>query len=73
MICGESGAVVFGAEHTRAVEKAQQLCSQLSNVYFLQADLKHLPLEPGSFDFVFSIGVMLASSSDNIPEHTLAF
>ncbi len=57
-ICGESGATVFGADHTRAVDKARRLCSRLPNVHFLQADLKHLPLEPASFDFVFSIGVM---------------
>ena len=57
-VCGEAGATVFGADHTRAVEKARQLCSHLPNVNFVQADLKHLPFEPASFDFVFSIGVM---------------
>lgn len=57
-VCGEAGATVFGADHTRAVDKALQLCRHLPNVHFLQADLKHLPLEPASYDFVFSIGVM---------------
>jgi SAM-dependent methyltransferase len=57
-ICSEAGATVIGADHTRAVEKARALCSVSSQAHFLQADLKHLPLEPGSFDFVFSIGVM---------------
>ncbi len=57
-ICGEAGATVFGADHTRAVDKARQLCSHLPNINFVQADLKHLPFEPASFDFVFSIGVM---------------
>ena len=57
-ICGEAGATVIGADHTRAVDKAAQLCRHLKRVRFLQADLKHLPLEPASFDFVFSIGVM---------------
>jgi ubiquinone/menaquinone biosynthesis C-methylase UbiE len=57
-ICGESGADVIGADHTRAVDKARRLCGHLSNVDFVQADLKQLPLEPASFDFVFSIGVM---------------
>ena len=57
-ICGESGADVIGADHTRAVDKARRLCSHLSTVDFVQADLKQLPLEPASFDFVFSIGVM---------------
>lgn len=57
-ICGESGAVVIGADHTRAVDKARQLCVHLTDVHFVQADLKQLPLEKASFDFVFSIGVM---------------
>ena len=57
-ICGESGATVIGADHSRAVDKATQLCDHLDAVRFTQADLKHLPLEPASFDFVFSIGVM---------------
>ena len=57
-VCGEAGATVFGADHTRAVDKAAQLCGHLPNVQFVQADLKQLPFEPASFDFVFSIGVM---------------
>lgn len=57
-VCGEAGATVIGADHSAAVSKARQLCSHLPRVAFLQADLKQLPLEPASFDFVFSIGVM---------------
>ena len=57
-VCGDAGATVFGADHTRAVDKASQLCGHLPNVHFVQADLKHLPFEPASFDLVFSIGVM---------------
>lgn len=57
-ICAQAGATVFGADHTRAVDKARELCRQLPNVHLLQADLKCLPLESESFDFVFSIGVM---------------
>jgi len=57
-ICGEAGGIVTGADHSRAVDKATQLCAHLDDVQFVQADLKHLPLEPASFDFVFSIGVM---------------
>lgn len=57
-ICSDAGATVIGADHTRAVEKAKTLCSGSARAHFLQADLKHLPLQPGSFDFVFSIGVM---------------
>ena len=57
-VCGEAGATVVGADHSHAVSKARQLCAHLPNVAFVQADLKRLPLEPQSFDFVFSIGVM---------------
>lgn len=57
-ICGEAGATVLGADHSRAVDKAMQLCSHLNDVRFVQADLKKLPLKPESYDFVFSIGVM---------------
>ena len=57
-VCAEAGAIVTGADHSAAVVKAKQLCSHLQNVEFVQADLKRLPLQPDSFDFVFSIGVM---------------
>ena len=57
-VAGEAGASVIGVDHTTAVEKAEQLCAHLPNVRFIQADLKRLPLEPASFDSVFSIGVM---------------
>lgn len=57
-VVGEAGAQVIGADHTTAVDKAAKLCRHLPNVRFVQADLKQLPFEPDSFDFVFSIGVM---------------
>ena len=57
-IVSESGADVFGADHSNAVDKAQQLCENLPNVRFVQADLKALPFPEQSFDAVFSIGVM---------------
>jgi SAM-dependent methyltransferase len=57
-VAGEAGAQVVGADQSTAVEKAARLCGHLPNVRFVQADLKRLPLEPASFDFAFSIGVM---------------
>jgi len=57
-ICAEAGATVVAVDHSRAVDKARQLCAHLESVKFAQADLKLLPLERESFDFVFSIGVM---------------
>ena len=57
-VCGAAGATVIGADHSAAVAKARQVCAAWPEAQFLQADLKRLPLEPASFDFVFSIGVM---------------
>ncbi len=57
-VAGEAGAIVTGVDHTRAVNKARELCQHLDNVRFIQADLKRLPFEEASFDLVFSIGVM---------------
>ncbi|MEZ6049369.1 MAG: methyltransferase domain-containing protein [Planctomycetaceae bacterium] len=58
-----AGAELVAVDLTHAVEKARALCQRetdidLNQVQFLQADLKALPLEPASFDYVFSIGVM---------------
>lgn len=58
-VCAEHGAgLVVGADRSRAVEKARDLCSHLENVAFLQADLTDLPFADDSFDLVFSIGVL---------------
>ena len=57
-VCAQAGARVIGADHSTAVEKAAALCASLPSASFVQADLKRLPLVPGSFDVVFSIGVM---------------
>ncbi len=57
-VVAEAGGTVFGADHTDAVNKAAKLCAHLKNVRLVQADLKQLPFEPATFDFVFSIGVM---------------
>lgn len=57
-VAAEAGAIVTGADHSSAVEKASKLCGHLDAVKLVQADLKKLPFETESFDFVFSIGVM---------------
>ncbi|MDA1014599.1 MAG: methyltransferase domain-containing protein, partial [Planctomycetota bacterium] len=54
----ESGAILFAADHSTAVEKAIELCQRPETAKFVQADLKRLPFPPESFDFAFSIGVM---------------
>lgn len=57
-LVSEAGAILTAADHSTAVQKAAKLCGPDRGIRFLQADLKHLPLEPESFDFAFSIGVM---------------
>ncbi len=57
-VAAEAGAIVTGADHSSAVEKASRLCEHLDSVRLVQADLKRLPFEPESFDLAFSIGVM---------------
>ena len=57
-VAAEAGAIVVGADHSTAVEKASRLCGHLDTVKLVQADLKRLPFPRESFDFVFSIGVM---------------
>ncbi|WP_166827909.1 methyltransferase domain-containing protein [Thalassoroseus pseudoceratinae] len=57
-ILAEAGAIVYGADHSNAVDKAKKLCEDQPNTHFVQADLKKLPFAPESFDAVFSIGVM---------------
>ena len=57
-VAAEAGAQVVAADHTNAVDRAARLCDQQTRVQFVQADLKRLPLQPASFDAVFSIGVM---------------
>lgn len=57
-VVAEHGGSVVGVDHSAAVSKAAELCAELPDVRLVQADLKRLPFEEASFDFVFSIGVM---------------
>ena len=57
-VAAEAGAIVTGADHSSAVEKASKLCSHLDSLKLVQADLKKLPFAEASFDLAFSIGVM---------------
>ncbi len=52
------GGRVIGIDLSLAVEAAYANLSGRENVRILQADLFHLPFRPGSFDIVYSIGVL---------------
>jgi SAM-dependent methyltransferase len=49
---------VFGVDLSDAVEGAYQNTKQYPNAHILQADLMSLPFKKGSFDFIFSEGVL---------------
>lgn len=57
-VAGRHGARVVGVDLSAAVEKAAALCADLPDVAIVQADLTRLPLAEGTFDLVFSIGVL---------------
>jgi len=52
------GGNVVGIDLSLAVEAAHANLSGRENVRILQADLFHLPFRPGTFDIVYSLGVL---------------
>jgi SAM-dependent methyltransferase len=52
------GAAVVGVDLSLAVESAYANLGRRPNVHILQADCFELPFAPGSFDVVYSIGVL---------------
>lgn len=52
------GADVVGVDLSYAVEAAQNNFAGCPNVFIAQADIGALPFRPGSFDAIFSIGVL---------------
>src|SRR5262245_239418 len=54
----EHGADVWAGDSGPAVEPAEANNRSLDNVLVAQAYVHHLPFEPGSFDLVYSIGVL---------------
>ena len=52
------GADVVGVDLSYAVDAAYQNFVDRPNVWIMQADIGKLPFKPGSFDAIFSIGVL---------------
>ncbi|OJW27005.1 MAG: hypothetical protein BGO49_21845 [Planctomycetales bacterium 71-10] len=57
-ILGDAGAKVLGVDLSSAVDKASELCRDLPGVQIVQGDLLNPPVAEGTFDLVFSIGVL---------------
>ncbi len=52
------GGDVVGVDLSYAVEAAQRNLGERPNVWIAQADIGALPFRPGTFDVIFSIGVL---------------
>lgn len=57
-IASRWGADVVGVDLSYAVEASHRNFADRPNVWIAQADIGRLPFRPGSFDFIFSIGVL---------------
>jgi SAM-dependent methyltransferase len=57
-IASRWGADVVGVDLSFAVEASNRNFADRPNVWIAQADIGRLPFRPGSFDFIFSIGVL---------------
>lgn len=52
------GAQMVGLDFSRAIFRAGQIAGHLPGVALVQGDLQRPPMRAGSFDFVYSIGVL---------------
>jgi arsenite methyltransferase len=55
---GGGNAQWFGADISEAIDVAAQRLADIPGTHFLQADLQQLPFRPGTFDVIFSEGVL---------------
>jgi SAM-dependent methyltransferase len=57
-VCADAGAEVHAVDLSTAVEAAARNLGDRANVRVYQADIMALPFPEGSFDYVYSIGVL---------------
>jgi SAM-dependent methyltransferase len=67
-VAGEAGARVVGLDLSEATRAARDLTSDLADVLILRGDLLRPPLAEGTFDHIYSIGVL-----DHTPDPRQAF
>lgn len=53
-----AGSTIIGVDLSDGVETAASVTASLPNVGVVQGDLLRLPFRPGSFDFIYSFGVL---------------
>lgn len=54
----EGGAEIIGFDLSAGVETADRLTRHLPNVHVVQGDLNRMPFRAGTFDFIYSFGVL---------------
>ncbi len=57
-VAGRYGGKVVGVDLSSAVDVAFENLGRKGNFHFIQGDIFSLPFEPGTFDYIFSIGVL---------------
>lgn len=57
-VAASLGAHVAAVDVTEAVERAREVCAGLPAVQVIQADLLRLPFAAGTFDTIYSLGVL---------------
>ena len=57
-IVAKYGGTVVGVDLSYAVDVAARNLSRWEDVHIVQADLRHLPFQPESFDLIYSLGVL---------------
>jgi SAM-dependent methyltransferase len=67
-VAAEAGARVVGIDLSGAVVAARELTADLPGVAVVRGDLLRLPFAPGTFDHIYSIGVL-----DHTPDPRRAF
>jgi SAM-dependent methyltransferase len=56
------GGTVVGVDLSYAIDVARENLGSHQSAHLLQADLLNLPLKPGTFDLIFSIGVIMTTA-----------
>lgn len=67
-VAGEAGARLVGLDLSEATRAARDLSADLPDVLVLRGDLLRPPIAPGTFDLIYSIGVL-----DHTPDPRSAF
>jgi SAM-dependent methyltransferase len=67
-VAGEAGAKVVGLDLSEATRAARALTSDLADILILRGDLLRPPMAEGTFDHIYSIGVL-----DHTPDPRAAF